>query len=81
VNAGKAMKQLNTVTLALTIFGGLVIGIGGAVNFDLFGMILGIDVWWDRAAAILIGLAALYQIYPLVTALAGAGSKAHPAHP
>jgi len=74
------MRILNTVTLALTILGGLIIGLGGAVNFDLFGMILGIDVWWGRATAVIIGLAALYQIFPLITAVMERAPRSGRAH-
>jgi uncharacterized membrane protein YuzA (DUF378 family) len=63
------MKVFNLVTLMLTIVGGLVLGAMGVLHFDLFTTLFGSDSLLTKLADLIIGLSALYQIYPLVKAI------------
>ena len=62
------MRALNTITLVLLIVGGLNWGLVGLANFDLVATIFGEMTPLSRIVYILVGLSALWQIVPLVTA-------------
>ena len=62
------MRALNTITLVLLIVGGLNWGLVGLANFDLVAAIFGEMTPLSRIVYILVGLSALWQIVPLVTA-------------
>jgi uncharacterized membrane protein YuzA (DUF378 family) len=60
------MRALNVITLVLLIVGGLNWGLVGALNFDLVAAIFGDMSPLSRIVYVLVGLAALYQIVPLL---------------
>lgn len=62
------MRALNTITLVLLIVGGLNWGLVGLANFDLVAAIFGEMTPLSRIVYMLVGLSALWQIVPLVTA-------------
>jgi uncharacterized membrane protein YuzA (DUF378 family) len=62
------MRALNTITLVLLIVGGLNWGLVGLANFDLVAAIFGEMTPLSRIVYLLVGLSALWQIVPLVTA-------------
>lgn len=62
------MKALNLITLALVIVGGLNWGLVGAFNFDLVAFLFGVDTMLTNLVYTVVGIAAAYQIYPLVVA-------------
>lgn len=59
------MKTLNLVTLILVIVGGLNWGLVGLFDFDLVAALFGVDSVLSNLVYILVGLSALYQIFPL----------------
>lgn len=62
------MRALNIITLILVIVGGINWGLVGLFQFDLVAAIFGgQDAVLSRIVYILVGLSALWQIYPLVT--------------
>lgn len=62
------MKALNIITLVLVIVGGVNWGLVGLFQFDLVAAIFGgQDAMLARLVYILVGLSALWQIYPLIT--------------
>jgi len=61
------MRALNILTLVLLIVGGLNWGLVGLLNFDLVAAIFGEMSALSRIVYSLVGLAAIYQIVPLVT--------------
>jgi uncharacterized membrane protein YuzA (DUF378 family) len=63
------VKALNAVTLILVIVGGLNWGLVGAFNFDLVATIFGAGSMLSRIVYVLVGLAALWQVIPLVSSL------------
>lgn len=64
------MKALNIVTLLLVIAGGLNWGLVGLFQFDLVAAIFGGEgAVVSRIIYVVIGAAALYQLYPLVRAV------------
>lgn len=62
------MKALNLATLVLTILAGLDVGLVGVANTDVISMVFGVATPISRAIEVILGLAAVYQIYPLVRA-------------
>jgi len=60
------MRSLNIITLVLLIVGGLNWGLVGALDFDLVAAIFGDMSPLSRIVYVLVGLAALYQIVPLL---------------
>lgn len=70
------MQFLNVLTLLLVIVGGLNWGLVGAFGFDLVGALFGAGSVLARLVYILVGLSALWQIGPLLTALRGEASSA-----
>lgn len=62
------MSALNVITLVLVIIGGLNWGLVGLFQFDLVAAIFGgQDALLARIVYVLVGVSALWQIYPLVT--------------
>jgi len=51
------------ITWVLVFVGALNIGLVGAFNFDLLGLIFGSVAWLMKLVSILIGLSALYMLY------------------
>jgi hypothetical protein len=62
------MKTFNLITLVLTIVAGLDMGAVGLLNTDLISAIFGMGAIVTRVAELIMGLSALYQIYPLIQA-------------
>ncbi len=62
------MKALNLITLILVIIGGLNWGLVGAINFDLVAMLFGDSSVLSRLVYVVVGLSALWQLYPLANA-------------
>ena len=62
------MRALNTITQVLLIVGGLNWGLVGLADFDLVAAIFGEMTPFSRIVYLLVGLSALWQIVPLVTA-------------
>jgi len=62
------MKALNLITLVLTIVAGLDVGLVGLANVDLLSYLLGVATPAARTVEIILGLSALYQLYPFVKA-------------
>ena len=69
------MKALNILTLILVIVGGLNWGLVGLLNFDLVATIFGTGSVLARLVYILVGLSAVWQLWPLSSAF-GAGEAA-----
>ncbi|CFX26450.1 conserved exported protein of unknown function [Candidatus Filomicrobium marinum] len=63
------MKSLNLITLVLVIVGALNWGLVGLFNFNLVAAIFGEGSSLARLVYALVGLSALWQLIPLVTAL------------
>lgn len=59
------MKALNIITLVLVIVGGLNWGLVGLFQWDLVAAILGSGSLLARAVYVLVGISAIWQIYPL----------------
>jgi uncharacterized membrane protein YuzA (DUF378 family) len=64
------MKAVNTITLILVIVGGINWGLMGLFQLDLVASIFGgPSSAMSRLVYILVGLSALWQLYPLTRAL------------
>lgn len=63
------MKALNIITLALIIVGGLNWGLVGLFDFDLVAAIFGAGSMLSRLVYILVGISAVWQLMPLVSAM------------
>jgi uncharacterized membrane protein YuzA (DUF378 family) len=59
------MKWLDVITLILLIVGGINWGLVGLANFDLVAALFGEGSGLSRLIYALVGLSAIYQIYPL----------------
>jgi uncharacterized membrane protein YuzA (DUF378 family) len=64
----KAMKPLNLITLVLLIVGGLNWGLVGMFDFDLVAALFGAGSILSRIVYVLVGLSALWQLFPLFAA-------------
>ena len=62
------MKALNILTLVLVIVGGLNWGLVGVANFDLVATIFGAGSLLARLVYVLVGLSAIWQLWPLSAA-------------
>lgn len=62
------MKALNLITLCLVIIGGLNWGLVGVLDLDLVSAIFGELTAASRVVYVLVGLSALWQIYPFAVA-------------
>ena len=70
------MKGFNILTLVLVIVGGLNWGIVGLFDLDLVAGILGAGSVLTRLVYVLVGLSALWQLVPLMSALRAEGTHA-----
>jgi uncharacterized protein len=62
------MKIVNIVTLVLVIVGGVNWGLVGLAGVDLVAAAFGAGSVLSRIVYILVGLSALWQVVPLITA-------------
>lgn len=62
------MKALNLITLCLLIIGGLNWGLVGLLDMDLVEVLLGDLTAASRAVYVIVGLSAIWQIYPFAVA-------------
>lgn len=63
------MTIINLLTLLLVIVGGLHWGLVGLAGFDLVAALFGAGSALARLVYVLVGLSALWQLYPLSRAL------------
>lgn len=64
------MKPLNLATLIILIIGGINLGVVGLFQFDAIVLVFGgAGAMLTRLVYMLIGAAALWQLYPLVLAV------------
>ena len=61
------MRALNVLTQVLLIVGGLNWLLVGALDFDLVAALFGDMTPLSRIVYVLVGLSAVYQIFPLVS--------------
>ena len=73
------MKFINILTLILVIVGGLNWGLVGLFDFDLVAAIFGGGSALSRIVYVLVGLSAIWQVAPLVSAIS-AGEVAAERH-
>ena len=73
------MKFINILTLILLIVGGLNWGLVGLFDFDLVAAIFGGGSALSRIVYVLVGLSAIWQVAPLVSAIS-AGEVAAERH-
>jgi uncharacterized membrane protein YuzA (DUF378 family) len=73
------MKFVNILTLVLVIVGGLNWGLVGLFDFDLVAAIFGGGSALSRIVYVLVGLTAIWQVAPLVSAMS-AGEVAAERH-
>ncbi len=69
------MKALNILTLILVIVGGLNWGLVGLFDFDLVATIFGTGSLPARLVYVVVGLSAIWQLWPLSSAF-GTGEAA-----
>lgn len=69
------MKALNIVTLILVIVGGLNWGLVGVANFDLVATLFGAGSVLSRIVYTLVGLSAVWQLFPLTSMLSGEADR------
>ena len=62
------MKAFNLITLVLIIIAGLDVGLVGLTSTDVIAYLFGEGTMVTRGIYVILGLAALYQIYPFVKA-------------
>ncbi len=74
------MKALNLITLILVIVAGLDAGLVGLTNTDVIAYLFGEGSIVARGVYVILGLSALYQIYPLVKAWSVGEIRAEAAH-
>ena len=74
------MKTLNILTLILLIVGGLNWGLVGAFNFDLVATIFGAGSLLARLVYVVVGLSALWQLGPLMSAFGASEAAALRGH-
>ena len=70
------MKTLNLITLILVIVGGLNWGLVGLFDWNLVAAIFGAGSTLARIIYVLVGLSALWQLYPLFMAFSIDESRA-----
>jgi len=63
------MKFINILTLILVIVGGLNWGLVGLFDFDLVAAIFGGGSALSRIVYVLVGVSAVWQVAPLVSAM------------
>lgn len=64
--AKKKMNALDWIALVLMIVGGLNWGLVGLINTDVVANVFGTQSPYARVLYVLVGLAALYAIYPAI---------------
>lgn len=74
------MKALNLVTLILIIVGGLNWGLVGLFEFNLVAALFGGGSVLSRIVYILVGLSAVWQLIPLVSAFGSGEVTAERGH-
>jgi len=74
------MKALNLITLVLTIVAGLDVGLVGLANVDAISYLFGVATTVTRVVEVILGLSALYQIYPFVKAWSAGEIYAESSH-
>jgi uncharacterized membrane protein YuzA (DUF378 family) len=65
------MKAINLITLVLVIVGGVNWGLVGLFGLDLLATLFGAGSVLARIVYVLVGLSALWQLVPLVSAISG----------
>jgi uncharacterized membrane protein YuzA (DUF378 family) len=70
------MKGFNILTLVLVIVGGLNWGIVGLFDLDLVAAIFGVGSVLARLVYVLVGVSALWQLVPLMSAFRAEGTHA-----
>jgi uncharacterized membrane protein YuzA (DUF378 family) len=71
------MKAINIITLVLTIIGGINWSLVGLFDFNLVATLFGgQDALIAQIAYLLVGLSAVWQIYPLTLALRAGETRA-----
>lgn len=63
------MRAINLITLVLLIVGGLNWGLVGLLEFDLVAALFGQMSALSRIVYALVGLSAIWQIFPLIQGL------------
>ncbi|MDB5370536.1 MAG: conserved rane protein [Roseomonas sp.] len=74
------MRAINVITLILVIIGGINWGLVGLFQFDLVAAIFGPNTALSRIVYTLVGLSALWQIYPLSRMAGADADTAHVRH-
>jgi uncharacterized membrane protein YuzA (DUF378 family) len=74
------MKSLNLITLVLVIVGGVNWGLVGLLGFDLVATIFGVGSALSRIVYILVGVSAVWQLVPLVSAFGSSEPEARRGH-
>jgi uncharacterized membrane protein YuzA (DUF378 family) len=74
------MKSLNLITLVLVIVGGVNWGLVGLLGFDLVATIFGVGSALSRIVYILVGVSAVWQLVPLVSAFGSSEPEALRGH-
>ena len=70
------MKGFNILTLVLVIVGGLNWGLVGLFDLDLVAAIFGAGSVLARLVYVLVGLSAIWQLVPLMSAFRAEGTHA-----
>lgn len=65
------MNPVNLITLGLVIVGGLNWGLVGLLNWNLVASLFGDGSLVSRTIYVLVGVAALWQLVPLVASIRG----------
>lgn len=63
------MKAFNLATLILTIIAGLDVGVVALTDVDVIAYLFGAETAVTRTIGVILGLSALYQLYPFFKAL------------
>jgi uncharacterized membrane protein YuzA (DUF378 family) len=74
------MKAFNLITLILTVLAGLDVGIVGLANVDVISSLFGVGSGVSRTIEVILGLSALYQLYPFFKAWSVGEIRAERAH-
>jgi len=74
------MKAFNLITLVLTIIAALDVGLVGFANVDFLAVLFGAGTMLARAVEVIMGLSALYQLYPFFKAFSVGEIHAEASH-
>lgn len=69
------MKALNILTLMLVIVGGLNWALVGIFDFDLVATVFGAGSLLARMVYVVVGLSAIWQLWPLMSAFGSADAS------